>query len=51
VLRSVGYDPDAATDFVQIATGTTVHTVPRLMITRLSALGRHAIGLRVLAHN
>jgi predicted aspartyl protease len=51
VVRSVGYDPDAATDFVQMATGTTGHTAPRLMINWLSALGRHAIGLRVLAHD
>ena len=51
LLRSVGYDPDAATDFAQMATRTAVHTVPRLMVNRLSALGRHAMGLRVLAHS
>jgi predicted aspartyl protease len=51
VLRSVGYDPDGATDFVSVATGTAVKKVPRLMINRLSALGQHAIGLRVLAHD
>src|SRR3954452_4027205 len=51
VLRFVGYDPDAATEFVSMTTGTRVETVPRLMVNRLSALGRHAIGLRVLAHD
>jgi predicted aspartyl protease len=51
VLRSVGYDPDAATESVRMTTGTTMTTVPRLMVTRLSALGQHAIGLRVLAHS
>lgn len=51
LLRAVGYDPDGATEFVQMATGTTIQTVPRLMVNRLSGLGRHAIGLRVLAHN
>ncbi len=51
LLRSVGYDPDAATDFVQMATGSAVVMVPRIMLNRLSALGRHAIGLRVLAHD
>jgi hypothetical protein len=51
VLRSVGYDPDAATEFVSMTTGTRVERVPRLMVNRLSALGRHAIGLRVLAHD
>jgi hypothetical protein len=51
VLRYVGYDPDAATEFVSLTTGTRVERVPRLMVNRLSALGRHAIGLRVLAHD
>src|SRR4051794_32611822 len=51
VLRSVGYDPDAATEFVSMTTGIHVERVLRLMINRLSALGRHAIGLRVLAHD
>jgi predicted aspartyl protease len=51
LLRSVGYDPDAATDFIQVATGSTVVMVPRIMLNRLSALGRHTIGLRVLAHD
>jgi hypothetical protein len=51
LLRSVGYDPDMATDFVQMATGTSVVTVPRLVVNRLGALGRHAVGLRVLAHD
>jgi predicted aspartyl protease len=51
VLRSVGCDPDSATDFAQMTTGTTVQTVPRLMVNRLSALGRRFLGLRVLAHS
>jgi predicted aspartyl protease len=51
VLRSIGYDPDLATEFVRMATGSTLETVPRLMVNRLSTLGRHAIGLRVLAHD
>jgi hypothetical protein len=51
VLRSVGYEPDAATELVRMATGTAVVMAPRLTVNRLSALGRHAIGLCVLAHN
>jgi hypothetical protein len=51
LLRSLGYDPDAATEFARMATGTAIGTVPRLMINRLSALGKHALGLRVLAHD
>jgi hypothetical protein len=51
LLRSVGYDPDTSTDFAQMTTGTSALNVPRLMVNRLSALGRHAVGLRVLAHS
>jgi hypothetical protein len=51
VLRSVGYDPSLATDFVQMMTGAGATTVPRIMLNRLSALGKHQIGLRVLAHD
>jgi predicted aspartyl protease len=51
VLRSVGYDPARATDFVQMTTGTGVITVPRIMLNRLTALGQHQIGLRVLAYD
>ena len=51
LLRSVGYDPDASTDHAVITTGNGDVTVPRLMLNRLTALGRHAIGLQVLAHS
>ena len=51
VLRSIGLDPDSATEFVRMATGSAVESVPRLMLNRLSVLGKHAIGLRVLAHD
>ena len=51
LLCSVGYDPDAATESVRMTTGTTVELVPRLTVTRVSVHGRHAVGLRVLAHD
>lgn len=51
VLRSAGYEPDASTDFARLVTGSGVDIVPRLVVTRLSALGRHTIGLRVSAHD
>jgi predicted aspartyl protease len=51
LLRYVGYDPADSTDLVRLTTGTGVATVPRLTINRLTALGRHEIGLRVLAHD
>jgi hypothetical protein len=51
VLRLIGYDPDAAVDFARVATGSAVTMVPRITVNRLSALGKHAIGLQVLAHD
>lgn len=50
LLRSIGYDPDAATESIRLTTGGGATIVPRLTINRLSALGHHAIGLHVLAH-
>jgi hypothetical protein len=44
-------DPDSATEFVSMTTGTRVERVPRLAINRLSALGEHANGRRVLARD
>jgi predicted aspartyl protease len=51
LLRSIGYDPDGSTDLVAMTTGSGSATVPRLMVNRLTTLGHHAIGLRVLAHD
>jgi predicted aspartyl protease len=51
VLRLVGYDPDSSTDLVPMTTGTGVMKVPRIMLNRLSALGQHQVGPRVLAHD
>jgi len=51
VLRLIGYDPSMAISQAQLITGSAVSTVPLLMVNRLSALGQHAIGLRVLARN
>ena len=51
ILREIGYEPATSTDLVRLTAGTGLATVPRMMINRLSALGRHAIGLRVMAHD
>jgi predicted aspartyl protease len=51
MLRSIGYDPDSTVGSARMTTGSGVATVPRLMVNRLSALGQHSIGLKVLAHN
>jgi hypothetical protein len=50
-LRLAGYDPSMALGHVQLTTGSAVVTVPQLMVNRLSALGQHAFGLRVLVRN
>jgi len=51
ILRYVGYEPSASTDRITLTAGFGRATVPRLMLNRLTALGRHAIGLRVVAHD
>ena len=51
LLEYIGYDPASSTDLVRVTTGSDVATAPRLMVNRLGALGRHAVGLRVLSHD
>jgi predicted aspartyl protease len=51
VLRSIGHAPETVKEFARMATGSRVERVPRFMVNRLSALGRHAIGLHILAHD
>jgi hypothetical protein len=50
MLMAVGYDPDASTDRVQVAMGNGVELVPRIIVTRLTALGTHRIGFPILSH-
>jgi predicted aspartyl protease len=50
VLSALGYDLPQVTDRVQLTTGGAVQTVPRVVLTRLTALGQHRFGFRVLAH-
>jgi hypothetical protein len=50
MLVAVGYDPDATTDRVQVTMGSGVELVPRLVLTRLTALGQHRFGFPVLSH-
>ena len=51
LLRSIGHEPGESTDLVTMTTGSGSATAPRLTVNRLTTLGRHAIGLRVLAHD
>lgn len=50
VLTALGYDLSRVTDRVPMTTGGAVHTVPRVVLTRLTALGHHRFGFRVLSH-
>jgi predicted aspartyl protease len=49
-LIAAGYDPDASTDRVQVTMGGGTTTVPRVMLNRLTALGKHRIGLIVTSY-
>jgi len=44
ILTSLGYDPDASTDRVQVAMGNGIELVPRVVVTRFAALGTHVSG-------
>ncbi len=50
ILIALGYDPSQSTDLVSVTMGSGVALVPRLVLTRLTALGQHRIGFPVLAH-
>ena len=51
ILVAVGYDPDAATDRITVAMGNGVELVPRIILNRLTSLGRHRLAFLVLAHS
>ena len=48
VLMALGYDPANVTTRVPMTTGSGVTSVPRVVLTRLTALGQHRFGLPVL---
>ena len=50
ILRTLGYDLGNVTDRVQMTTGSKVTSVPRVVLTRFTALGTHRFGFPVLAH-
>ena len=50
MLFNLGYDLVSVTDRVLMATGSLVTSVPRVVLTRLSALGKRSVGMPVLAH-
>lgn len=46
----LGFDPDQSPRRVRMTTGSTVETVPVVVLTRLSAVGRDRFGFPVIAH-
>src|ERR1035441_6099618 len=49
-LAAVGYDPSLVSDRVQVITGSGVEFVPRIQISRLTALGRERTCFPILSH-
>src|SRR5262245_4751511 len=50
VLLSLGFDLAGVTDRMQMTTGSTVQSVPKVILTRLTALGQHRFGFPVLSY-
>ncbi len=50
MLVSTGYDPALVPDRVQVTTGSSVEFVPRVMLSRITALGRERTNFLVLCH-
>jgi len=50
ILVSIGFDPAASTDRTSITTGSGIAFVPRVVVSRLEALGRTVNGFPLLAH-
>jgi predicted aspartyl protease len=49
-LLTLGYDLASVTDRVQMTTGSLVTSVPRVVLTRLTALGQQRFGFPILGH-
>ena len=50
MLVGVGYDPALAPTRVQVTTGSGVEYVPRVMLSRIRALGQERVDFGVLGH-
>jgi predicted aspartyl protease len=50
LLVAVGYDPALSSDRTQVTTGSGVEFVPRITLSRITALGLERQNLSVLAH-
>jgi predicted aspartyl protease len=50
MLVSLGYDPSLSPDRVQVTTGSGVEFVPRIRLSKITALGQEEIDFAVLCH-
>lgn len=50
LLVSIGYDPDASPDRVQITTASRIERSTRLRVSRIEALGVERVEFPVVAH-
>lgn len=49
-LMQLGYDPAVAPDRLQVTTGSGVEFVPRIMLSRVAALGQERASFPILCH-
>ena len=50
MLVSIGYDPSLVPDRIQVTTGSGVEYIPRVAISKITALGQERAGFPVLCH-
>lgn len=50
MLVSIGYDPSLVPDRIQVTTGSSVEYVPRLVLSKITALGQERVNFPVLCH-
>ena len=50
MLVAIGYDPALATERIEVTTGSGVEFVPRIALSKLTALGQERAGFPVLCH-
>lgn len=50
MLVAIGYDPALSANRIQVTTGSGVEFVPRITLSKITALGLEQQGLSVLSH-
>ena len=50
MLVSIGYDPSLVANRIQVTTGSGVEYVPRILLSKITALGQERVDFPVLCH-